>query len=231
MKGFLLAATFLAGTFPAAAADLPEKGQKYGPPPVVTCNWCGFYMGVHGGYGWANITPDIDITPFSDPSAKGWVIGGHAGYNWVYGNLLGGLEIDYSRSDIKEDQRDISGLGLHTKFGTLASARARFGFILGDLLLYGTGGLGLAKSEASVDFCGKTCTTIATANETHFGYVIGGGAEYQIIRNVVLRGEYLFYDFGKQSHNFSLAGGLPLVLGVKADSTVGVARGGVSIKF
>src|SRR5262245_14929524 len=233
MRNLLAATALIAGAIPAVAADLPGKAAPLrSDPPRVECLWCGFYIGAHGGYGWADMTPDINIGPtFSNPAPKGYAFGGHAGYNWVYGNILAGLEVDYSYADVKDDQRAANGLGLHTKFDALASARARVGFIPNRQMLYGTGVLAFPKSSASVDVRGQTCVTLASANESHFGWVIGGGAEYQIVRNVVLGAEYLYYDFGTTQHNFALAGGAPVVLGVKADSTVGVARGRLSVKF
>jgi outer membrane immunogenic protein len=35
---------------PSRAADLGVLTKA--PPPVPTCEWCGFYVGANAGYGW-----------------------------------------------------------------------------------------------------------------------------------------------------------------------------------
>lgn len=236
MKGFVIAATLLAGVLPAASADMPEKAKQYNPPQVPACTHCGFYAGGHVLYGWGSMSPEIDITPFSDPAPKGWGGGGHVGYLWQFGHVAGGLEVDYSVADINQDQSVAVGggsIGLTTKFSALGSARGRGGFILGDLFLYGTGGLAFAKSKASINFCDPDCITVASAAENHFGWVLGGGIEWKIVNNIVIGVEGLHYDFGTQQHNFALnpAFTTPIVLGIKADSTVDVVRGRMSFRF
>src|SRR5262245_26781205 len=95
----------LAGS--AMAADLPLKA----PVPRVVSDWTGFYIGIHGGYGWARPgISDFDLNADSPvdlhaPRLRGAVFGGHAGYNWQWGQRgVAGLEIDYSAADIKETQ-------------------------------------------------------------------------------------------------------------------------------
>jgi opacity protein-like surface antigen len=150
----------LAGS--AMAADMPLKA----PVPRVVSDWTGFYIGVHGGYGWADHTtigfnkhefaalpPDLALS--STSKLKGGVFGGHAGYNWQWSQRwVGGLEVDFSGADLKQS-RSISVQDFNTsgelvdvrthlrasKLDWLASARARLGFLLTpEFLLYGTGG-------------------------------------------------------------------------------------------
>ena len=63
MKRSLLSTAALALMSSAGlAADLPI----YEPPPAMVSpapmasNWSGFYIGVHGGYGWADVNADVD---------------------------------------------------------------------------------------------------------------------------------------------------------------------------
>src|SRR5215470_165493 len=104
----------LAGS--AMAADMPLKA----PMPRVVSDWTGFYIGVHGGYGWARPSiSDLDLNHslsaltllsgedlrFPAPKLSGAVFGGHAGYNWQWGQRGAvGLEIDYSAAGIKSTQ-------------------------------------------------------------------------------------------------------------------------------
>src|SRR5262249_40634301 len=105
----------LAGS--AMAADMPLKA----PVPRVVSDWTGFYIGVHGGYGWARPgISDFDLNQSNPnqllkndiahdenfalhaPRLRGAVFGGHAGYNWQWTQRgVVGLEIDYSAANIK----------------------------------------------------------------------------------------------------------------------------------
>src|SRR5438128_1352627 len=87
---FLTGASLMVLTGSALAADLPVKA----PPPAVAASWAGFYLGVHGGYGWKKDDFSIPTSGFfnaaSPPSldgitSKGAVYGGQAGYNWQFG--------------------------------------------------------------------------------------------------------------------------------------------------
>jgi opacity protein-like surface antigen len=48
----IAAASTIALTQMASAADLPRKAPAY-MPPVPVVDWSGVYVGPEGGYGWA----------------------------------------------------------------------------------------------------------------------------------------------------------------------------------
>jgi outer membrane immunogenic protein len=228
----------------AQAADMPLKAPRVVP---VVSDWTGFYIGVHGGYGWGEMNPDdFDFSgAFHNPKPKGGLFGGQAGYNWQYGRAVVGLEIDYSAAWLKDDQqvnfykycdivvlrvnRDCGtvGLALRSKIDALASARARAGFLLTDnLLAFGTAGLGWGHSAETIALTFNGNDVVALKAKTdHFGWVAGGGLEYKLAHNWLLRGEYLHYDFGSDGYAFQ-----PL-LTINTKTTVDVARGAVNYKF
>jgi outer membrane immunogenic protein len=251
LGGLGLFAAIVAAAGAAGAADLAVKAPVYkAPPPVILSDWSGFYIGIHGGYGWGHTSIDTpafldyfeDATFGSlDASPKGGVFGGHAGYNWQYGAVVTGLEVDFSGADIKTagvvgtfpfgncDERCVRGTGTFSrsvKFDELASARARLGYVvLPNLLAYGTAGLGWGHSEITGTVSEGARSASASADANSFGWVAGGGVEYKLWEHVIVRGEYLHYDFAKTTYSF------PVVGGVNAASTVDVARGGISYKF
>jgi outer membrane immunogenic protein len=116
MKTLLIAGaalTALIGT-EAFAADMPLKAP---PKPIVTCNWCGFYVGANGGYAWSHDSMTTTSTPTPDAvlgvvpgvsegiaalsaggvpigHSNGFIGGVQAGYNWQTGNFLAGVEAD-----------------------------------------------------------------------------------------------------------------------------------------
>ena len=215
-----LSALLASAALPAMAADLAVK-----VPPVSVGDWTGFYLGIHGGYGRANPhVDDFDLNGtfgsvrFTDPRLKGWVLGGHAGYNWQWGRTVAGLEIDYSGADMHESQfaagtvNPFQGLAVDAdvkraftaKADALASARARLGILVNpEFLLYGTGGLAWAHSKADLSLSAATSGPIIFTNDeqlhggqNHFGWVVGAGGEWRLFgSNWLLRAEYLHYDF------------------------------------
>ena len=166
------------------AADI---GLGAPPPAYAPVNdWSGFYVGGHAGYGWGHDPftsslasqrggfagfQSVNIPPVTltgiDP--KGFVGGGHFGYNQQWGRWVGGLEVDISGTAMTGSTANTSiGSIASTQivsngfnqiittvtqpvtntasqsdsFDLLGSARARLGGLVSpNLLLYGTGGL------------------------------------------------------------------------------------------
>jgi outer membrane immunogenic protein len=207
MKKILLSTTMFAGLLvsgAAQAADLPAKAPPRIAAPIS--EWAGFYIGVHGGYGWGN----VDLGSGFELEPRGGLVGGHAGYLWQWGSWVGGLEVDYSAADLKDDLD-----GITSKIDALGSARGRLGWLwTPNLLAYGTAGVGWAHSKL-IDFDGFTSA------ESSFGWVAGAGLEYQFANSWRLRVEYLHYDFGTVTYaDFA-----------NADVRVDVVRGALSFKF
>src|SRR4051812_6693012 len=268
---FILVAV-AAGT--ASAADMPMKAWP-APAPRVVSDWTGFYVGFHGGYGWAQpkIT-DFDLnqsntnrtdttldvseadTPLHAPKLKGALIGGHAGYNWQWGQRsVVGFEIDYSVASLKRTQTANAHIDetpldpevfetrtLKSKLDGLASARARVGFLVSpELLLYGTGGLAWGHTKFTDTFQAlfvsvENDVLVSRASSNHFGWAAGAGAEWKLWDSgLMFRVEYLHYDFGSTSLGYDVT----LNDRRKLDSfnmhvdklSTDVARAGISYKF
>ena len=138
----------------ASAADLPALTKV---PPATAQSWAGFYLGVHGGYGWGRndisvrVAVDNHISPINSAGA---VYGGHAGYNWQFGRAVVGVEIDFSATGISGS---VSRSGFvpnqftfdHTRTDRvkyLGTARGRLGWSATDnLLIFGTAGVGAVR--------------------------------------------------------------------------------------
>ena len=190
----LIGATLLfAG--PALAADLAVKAPALAGP--LPSQWSGFYLGIHGGYGWGHDSTDADFSPFptpANPAPKGGVFGGQAGYNWQYGSVVAGLEVDSSWADLKDsksntflfEDESVLTATLSSKVDYFGSFRARAGFLLTpDWLLYGTAGLGWAHDKLTLslsDNAGDSAS--ASASKDHVGWAAGGGAEYKLTPNL-----------------------------------------------
>jgi outer membrane immunogenic protein len=202
-------------------------------------------------------------TPLHAPKLKGALIGGHAGYNWQLGQRsVVGFEIDYSvasfkRSQVANAHSDKNELDpeifetrtLKSRLDGLASARARVGFLISPgLLLYGTGGPAWGHTKFVDTFQARFVNSddpekgdevdvlVSRAGSNHFGWAAGAGAEWKLWDSgLMLRVEYLHYDFGSTSlgYDVTLNGNRKLdSFNMHLDKlTTDVARAGISYKF
>jgi outer membrane immunogenic protein len=212
-----LFASIAAGAGTAGAADLPMKAPKAAPTAqVYLYDWTGFYIGVNGGGGFGE--DKFTLTPAMNRKPSGGLVGGHAGYNWQYGRVVGGLEMDFDGADITKNFTPAAGTLVREKTDELATTRARLGYlVLPNLLAYGTAGGAWGHTEVR-----QTAAAAVTTNAVNqFGWVAGAGLEYKIWGPLVARAEYLHYDFGKTT--------LPAFGPLR--ETVDSVRGGLSYKF
>jgi outer membrane immunogenic protein len=210
--GIGLLASIAAGAGSAAAADLAVKALPPGVAPAYLSDWAGFYIGIHGGGGWATTTFDLQDF-FVNAKPSGGLVGGHAGYNWQYGSVVAGLEVDFDGADIKQTDAN----AFRQKTDELASARTRLGYVFfPNLLAYGTAGAAWGHFEIT-----DTLGEFAPVATNQFGWTAGVGLEYKLIDHFILRAEYLHYDFGKTT-----IGGVDNV-----KETIDTVRGGLSYKF
>jgi outer membrane immunogenic protein len=121
-------------------------------------------------------------------NTSGMLAGAHAGYNLQNGPIVGGVVGNILFGNI-------SGGGPNSESfssNSLASLRARGGYELGNLLLFGS--LGWATSASRYqDYSG-------ISNKWLDGYVFGFGAEYAVTRNVSIHAELSHYDFGNPTY-------------------------------
>ena len=244
-KGISALAAIVAGAGAAGAADMAVKAPVYKAPPVILSDWSGFYIGVHGGYGWGHTSfyPQFTLNnpeDFLSTNPRGGLVGGHAGYNWQYGKVVAGVEIDFDGASIKSTDIISSGVSCiigvgclpastsqKLKFDELATARARLGYaLLPDLLAYGTAGLAWGHSTLHFKSVSNDILIFDTDSfADHFGWAAGAGLEYHLGHGWLVRGEYLHYDFAKNTYVFPVGGG------GDARSTIDTVRGGLSYKF
>jgi outer membrane immunogenic protein len=219
MKTFLLgtaALAALAAASPAHAGDWLDAPPAFSKAPAVY-DWTGFYIGINGGGGWASTT--FDLNPGANAKPSGGLVGGHAGYNWQYGSVVAGLEVDFDGADIKKTDNTFA---LEQKTNELASARARLGYVfVPSLLAYGTAGAGWGHTTITDTTGVATGVPGFSSAASQFGWVAGAGLEYKLVDHVLLRAEYLHYDFGKTTFS-----GIDTV-----KETVDTVRGGLSWKF
>ena len=168
-----------------AIAALP-----YAKSPVAATpwTWAGFYLGAHGGYGWADdpFNKTLGFTGFlagrfsrrcrkSIPAASSRVSTPAPTGNRVRWSAVSN---SISPAPASRVRRSSAAGGLRVtqndKFDPLGSVRARLGYLVTpDVLVYGTGGLAWTQFSAVNEFPGFAPSSLATQNWL-FGWVGGG---------------------------------------------------------
>jgi outer membrane immunogenic protein len=243
-RWMLASAMVVGGIGSAFAADMAVKA----PPLVATaCAWCGFYVGANAGYVGADNGMSVASTPTPDAALfvvpgvteglsalstgnlpvgrrDGFIGGGQAGYNWVSGKFLAGVEADIqglsgSRSTGTAINTAVVVLTPITSTHTGSMSTSYLGTIRGRIgllatpswLLFVTGGLAYGEVKASNTlsqtgtngYVGFGSTSIS---ETRAGWAIGGGGEWMIAPKWSVKAEYLHYDLGTVRFTNTLTG-------------------------
>ena len=157
---------------------------EYSEPAVK--NWSGAYVG--GTANWAR--GEYDATGGRGASGMGG--GLYGGYNMQSGQIVYGAEADinYGDNDTRSPTRKMEQ-------GVNGSVRARVGYDLNPVLVYGTAGVAASSVKAT--------QAGGSDKNTLLGWTAGGGAEALVTDNVTARVEYRYTDYA--SKDFNLPGG------------------------
>ncbi len=262
----IAAAALVLASGAAFAADLPSR--RVAPsapvyvPPVFT--WTGFYAGVNAGYafgasneakttgsaGFSNLIPGGIAPGALKVDGSGFIGGGQIGYNYQINQIVFGLEADIQYVDNKKSSSFIGAPILGTQLNTtaeselryLGTVRARLGYTPVDrLLVYATGGLAYGDVRTTTSVLGVQAGGLQWAgskSDMKVGYTVGAGAEYALTNNWTLRGEYLYYDLGKQTVAASGNGAVRSVAALngvdylsRTETKGHIVRAGLNYKF
>lgn len=205
LGGLALLPLAAAETSRAADITLPLKA----PIAAQIYNWNGFYLGGHAGYGFGRGNA---VVQDPDTQASGHVFGGQiggvqAGYNYVLpSRVLLGIEADAMMPNyFLSNGAAWTGASAHHGFTEqvdyIATLRGRLGYVFGNWMVYGTGGLALSSSQV-------TRSSLSTDDELtkglmRTGWAAGGGIEYGFARDWSARLEYLHAHFGQWNTEFA----------------------------
>jgi outer membrane immunogenic protein len=228
----LTAATALMSA-PALAADL----RRPPPPapvaaPVPFYNWTGFYIGVQGGFGWADLERTLVTTGVTHTTeTSGGLFGGTVGFNWQAGAWVFGFEADYAWADIGRSVDNCFGVAFVTcrsGLDTFGTARLRLGGAWGPVLIYGTGGLAFGDHFALVE--NNLTGLFAERSEFAVGWTVGGGVEWGFAPGWSLKAEALYFDLDVDRLNTPNLAFLEPV-GIDIRHTGVIVRGGINYRF
>ena len=186
------------------------------------------------------------VTGFDSSAVR---VGGYAGTNWqIAPGWLVGVEGDFGWARNDRSNGGIPGTGVlgatagrfvtdqsSVKLGWDASLRARAGYlVLPAWLLYGTGGVAFQDVEVGAACDGSVpswclAPRAQAVSNVLAGWTVGGGLEWMVTPQWLLRGEYRYADFGR-TDNTLFAGTLDAVVTSVAVRTHTVS-GGVAFKW
>lgn len=194
-------------------------------------SWTGFYIGGHAGLVTGETTGDLGLPAGllnTDYSLNGALYGAQIGYNLQYGGTVFGIEASWSGADIQGNTACVVLLECRRNIDSIATVVGRLGLAVDRSLLYVMGGVAWADVDTSVSIVGFP---IASASETHVGWVAGLGFEYAFSNRISTRVEYSHIDLGSETHNLTVVGGVIPPIPDKVDVRVDTIRLGVNIKL
>jgi opacity protein-like surface antigen len=236
-------------------------------PVRSTWTWAGFYLGGNIGYGFGTSNTDTAFTDLattgqllatgSSNRLEGMIGGAQAGYNWVAGNLVAGVEADLNYSGQRAGLAatcpgevcnpalvgvvgDPSVQALFEqgqKLEWFATLRGRLGAaVTPDAVAYVTGGLAVgevmtAGTVLGFDGDGDPVNTIVSSHNTKAGWTAGGGVEARLIGNWTGRLEYLHLDLGSVTTVPAPTPNSTVATAFTSRVTDDIVRLGVSYKF
>ncbi len=213
---------------PGFAADLPRPVYKapayYSPEPVFS--WTGFYIGINGGYGWSKFSGTGTFGPDS-VTARGWLGGATAGYNYQMGRFVLGVEGDFDWANVKHDEPLFAGT-ITLKNDYFITAAARLGYAFDRTLLYGKVGAAWTRDKYDGnDGAGGT----VTGSSNRSGWMLGAGVEYAIWNNLSAKLEYDYLMFGSVTPSLTTTGGLAVVGTASVSLKTHIVKAGLNWRF
>lgn len=209
---------------------LSGRGVGENPPADI---WSGACAGLSGGYSWGETDNTGPITFNNWPAhntrpvvmsgnfptrLSGHSLGVFAGYNFhIAGGLVAG--VDASLEGRRNTATGFSvparaGVSMEgsSSLGYTGALRGRLGYAIGAHLPYVSAGVGIAEYEHKFDFSGASTypnhlgkvPQDLDSRERYVGFTIGFGMENMLMRNLVLRSDYRYSNYGSKS--FSIDG-------------------------
>ena len=121
------------------------------------------------------------------------------GLDKQFGSIVVGVVGEFGRSEITDYVSAFSttpaSYVMARKVDWEASARARAGFAANETLFYVTGGGGYTNIKHRFTTTNAQNAFSGNGNEKEFGFVVGGGLEQKITRNISFGVEYSYHDY------------------------------------
>jgi outer membrane immunogenic protein len=215
-------------------------------------SWSGFYLGANVGAAWTDIDASFANVPGPvvgggdgtySLDGTGFIGGLHAGFNWQSQQLVLGLEGDISWLGANGESAAVTispvlfpGFSetLSAETNWIAMLRARIGWAFTpSLMAYLTGGFAWGDVDVgyTAALTGAGASTFsASDSSTNTGWTIGGGLEWALTRNWLVRAEYLYVDLGSTTLT-TPANATSGATSTRFEHNADILRAGISYKF
>lgn len=204
LKATIVGALASALAFSAAsAADLPSmKSPPVYAPPIW--NWTGWHIGVSGGYGggaaaidsnsWIFTPPFAAVAANTSANTSGFLVGVQSGFTWQFANnYVVGYESEFNYADVRSSNGGAFGLGAgRVGIEWFGAERVRFGYAMGRILPYITGGLAYGRFRDNQNNLFGGFLLPSNVSKWHAGWTVGAGVEYAMWDKLSIKAEYLF---------------------------------------
>jgi outer membrane immunogenic protein len=180
----------------------------------------------------------------------GFRVSGYVGYNWQFQNWVLGVEGDFAWADNDQTVIGIPGTFLAGNLPLLndtatvndkfdASFRGRIGYLFApQALFYVTGGVSWLEKEVSASCAAPAfpiswCAVVPQAqtdSNHHIGFTVGGGIEWMLTPNWILRAEYRYSEYQEETYTFFGANPIDSFT-FEVDAKTHTAYAGIAYKF
>jgi outer membrane immunogenic protein len=165
-------------------------------------NWAGLYLGLQAGGGFGeNCITSEDRTVTGCPFVRGEIYGGQVGYNWQFNSFVLGAEASGAWSGLFGEAIPNSPQSSRSsRISGISTAVMRGGYVWNETLLYTKAGAALIDERF-----GRTCqgafpqgsclpvgAESIVGRHQRVGFVLGGGAEMFLMRNLSLGIDYAY---------------------------------------
>src|SRR5262245_53151630 len=214
---------------PATAADVVvKKPVKVSAAPKLY-DWTGPYVGFHVGYGGGSFGPNTNPLPlqgvFLAHTVTGLIGGYQVGYNLqTASGVVLGVEADVTFPS-PVDFPALAPAPFNTTLNYVATARARLGYAVGDILPYATAGIAWGQSQLEINDANGD--PVGRRSLDHLGWTAGIGLEHALTGNWTAKYEYNYIDLGARNYGFVQAATPHL----EVDPKIHVAKFGLNYRL
>jgi opacity protein-like surface antigen len=231
---------------PIETMDIPAMATEFKRAipafrlPAAEYDWTGFYLGAHVDETWSSASGSTVNTatgaPFSslDASVSDAHGGIQVGYDYMMpSRLVIGVEADISSGGTKT-VTDTGASGTNSIRSTVfdsETARARLGYAIDNILLYGTGGLAWSsnqyiRTQLTGTFNQATAGTEEAVNKYLSGWIAGAGLTIAFAQNWNAFVEYRYASFASSTISLPFS-----QLSMTSKTSVSEIDFGVNYKF
>jgi len=199
--GGSIGATFGSGNDDETILFDRDLNGTFGDTVVTTGNANAFSTGFCGGSVGTSPSRPAAGCDSEDTAIE---FSGRVGYDRQMGNFVLGALVEVGTSDYSSSVTAFSitpaSYTFNREIGLLANARIRAGVtVTPTTLAYVTGGVGYAQLDTSFVTTNTANGVVRDLDDESIGFVLGGGIEQKISRNVSVGVEYLYQQYDDDS--------------------------------